>query len=169
MAVQPFVRPWPLFQFLDLLRNQYDSLEGVQAVSRPIPAHRTAQTQNKDTQTSMPQVELEPAIPVFERAKTVHALDRTATAIGTAVTPTGNYNNKNITKQNFPSESGSNRRRNSRLLWSWRFITVFARIHLCALFWARWIQSTFSHPMFQRPMPIQHSQSSDKVIRRLSV
>jgi hypothetical protein len=30
----------------------------------------------------MPWVEFEPMIPVFERAKTVHALDRAATVIG---------------------------------------------------------------------------------------
>jgi hypothetical protein len=30
----------------------------------------------------MPQVRFEPTIPMFERAKTVHALDRAATAIG---------------------------------------------------------------------------------------
>jgi hypothetical protein len=30
----------------------------------------------------MPQVRFEPTIPVFERAKTVHALDRAATVIG---------------------------------------------------------------------------------------
>jgi hypothetical protein len=30
----------------------------------------------------MPQVGFVPTIPVFERAKTVHALDRTATVIG---------------------------------------------------------------------------------------
>jgi hypothetical protein len=30
----------------------------------------------------MPQVGLEPTIPVFERAKTVHALDRAAIVIG---------------------------------------------------------------------------------------
>jgi hypothetical protein len=30
----------------------------------------------------MPRVRFEPMIPVFERAKTVHALDRTATVIG---------------------------------------------------------------------------------------
>jgi hypothetical protein len=30
----------------------------------------------------MPRVEFEPTIPVFERAKTVYALDRTATVIG---------------------------------------------------------------------------------------
>jgi hypothetical protein len=31
----------------------------------------------------MPQVEFEPAIPVFERAKAVHVLDRAASVIGT--------------------------------------------------------------------------------------
>jgi hypothetical protein len=49
---------------------------GDQAVARLLPAHRTAQTQ-----TSMSQVGFEPTIPVFERAKTVHALDRAATVI----------------------------------------------------------------------------------------
>jgi hypothetical protein len=51
-------------------------------VARPLPAHMTAQTQNKRTQASMPQVGFEPVIPVFERVKTVHALDRAATVFG---------------------------------------------------------------------------------------
>jgi hypothetical protein len=34
----------------------------------------------------MPQVGFESTIPVFERAKTVHALDRAATVIGTLIT-----------------------------------------------------------------------------------
>jgi hypothetical protein len=53
-----------------------------QPVTRPLPAHRTAQTQNKCTQASTPQVGFEPTIPVFKRAKTVHALDREASVIG---------------------------------------------------------------------------------------
>jgi hypothetical protein len=40
--------------------------------------HRTTQTQNKSRQTSMPLVGFEPTIPVFERAKAFHALDRAA-------------------------------------------------------------------------------------------
>jgi hypothetical protein len=40
------------------------------------------QKHNKRTQTSTPQVGFEPMIPVFERTKTVHALDRAATVIG---------------------------------------------------------------------------------------
>jgi hypothetical protein len=45
---------------------------GDQPVSRPLPIHRTTQTQNKRT----------PMIPVFERMKTVHASDLSATVIG---------------------------------------------------------------------------------------
>jgi hypothetical protein len=39
-------------------------------------------TQNKRTQTFMPWMGFEPTTPVFERPKTVHALDRAATVIG---------------------------------------------------------------------------------------
>jgi hypothetical protein len=52
-------------------------------------AHRKASAyagqhdQNKRIQISMPRVGFEPTIPAFERAKTVHALDRTASVIGT--------------------------------------------------------------------------------------
>jgi hypothetical protein len=42
----------------------------------------TTQTQNKRIQTSMPRVGFESTIPVFEHAKTVHALDRAAIVIG---------------------------------------------------------------------------------------
>jgi hypothetical protein len=39
-------------------------------------------TQNKRTQTSMPQVWFETTIPEFEQAKTVHAVDRAPTEFG---------------------------------------------------------------------------------------
>jgi hypothetical protein len=55
---------------------------GDQPVARQLPEHRTAQTQNKRTQTCMPEVGLEPTNPVFKRTKIVHALDRAATLIG---------------------------------------------------------------------------------------
>jgi hypothetical protein len=74
--------PWPLFQFLNLYTVGKIPWTGDQPVARPLPAHRTAQTQNKRTQTSMPWVGFEPTIPVFERAKAVHVLDREATVIG---------------------------------------------------------------------------------------
>jgi hypothetical protein len=57
---------------------------GYQPVARPLPTQRTAQTQNKPTHTSMPRVGFVPTIPAFERAKTVHALDRAATVIGSS-------------------------------------------------------------------------------------
>jgi hypothetical protein len=49
---------------------------------RPLFTHGKAQTQKKRTQTSLPRVGFEPTIPVFERAKTVQALDRAATVLG---------------------------------------------------------------------------------------
>jgi hypothetical protein len=55
---------------------------GDQPVVRPLPTHRTAQTQNKRTLKSIPQVGFEPTTPAFELAKTVHALDSAATLIG---------------------------------------------------------------------------------------
>jgi hypothetical protein len=55
---------------------------GDQAVARPLPARRKAQTQNKRTQTSTPQVAFESKVPVFEWAKTIHGLDRAAVVIG---------------------------------------------------------------------------------------
>jgi hypothetical protein len=44
----------------------------------------------------MPEVGFEPTIPVFERAKTVHALDSTATVIG--ITTTGSKTIVGISK-----------------------------------------------------------------------
>jgi hypothetical protein len=55
---------------------------GDQPVAWPLRTHRITQTQNKHTQTSMPRVAFEPTTPVFERAKTVYALDGAATVIG---------------------------------------------------------------------------------------
>jgi hypothetical protein len=82
MALQPFVETWPLFQVLDLSHGRTPST-GDQHVVRPLRAHRTAQRQNKHTQTSMPWVGFKPTIPVCERTKTVHALYLAATVIGT--------------------------------------------------------------------------------------
>jgi hypothetical protein len=43
--------------------------------------HTELHKHNKRTQTFMPRVRYEPTTPVFERAKTVHALDRAVTVI----------------------------------------------------------------------------------------
>jgi hypothetical protein len=69
------------FQFLDLYIVGRTPWTENQPVARSEPADRAAQTQNKRTQTSMPQVGFKPTIPVFERAKTVHVLDLVATVI----------------------------------------------------------------------------------------
>jgi hypothetical protein len=73
--------PWLYSPLLDLCRffSFFISYKvgrtiwtGDQPVARPLPIHRTAQTQNKHTQTSKPQVGFEPTISVFEWTKTVH-------------------------------------------------------------------------------------------------
>jgi hypothetical protein len=71
------------FQFLNLYTVGRTLWTGDQPVSRPLPTHRTTQIENKRTQTFMPRVGFESMIPVSERAKTVHGLDRAATVIGT--------------------------------------------------------------------------------------
>jgi hypothetical protein len=81
MALQPF-EPWRFFIFLTLYTVRRTPWTGDQHFARPVPAHRTTQTQNKRTQTSMSRVGFESTIPVFERAKTVHSLDRAANVIG---------------------------------------------------------------------------------------
>jgi hypothetical protein len=63
-----------VFSFLILYTVGRIPGTGYQPVARPLPTYRT-------TQTSMPRVRFEPTIPVLERAKTVHALDRAATVI----------------------------------------------------------------------------------------
>jgi hypothetical protein len=68
---------WPLIQFLNPYRVDRAPWTGNQPVARPLPTHRRTQTQ-----IPMPRVGFEPTIPVFERAKTVHALDRAATVRG---------------------------------------------------------------------------------------
>jgi hypothetical protein len=44
--------------------------------------HKTTQTHNKSTQTAMPREGFEPTMTLFQRAKTVYALDFMATVIG---------------------------------------------------------------------------------------
>jgi hypothetical protein len=54
---------------------------GDQPLARPL-MHTRHHKHNKRTQSSMPGMGFETIAPVFERAKTVHALDRAATGIG---------------------------------------------------------------------------------------
>jgi hypothetical protein len=77
MALQPL---WALSQKLyTICRTPWTS---DQPIARPLPTQRTTQIQNKRTQKFMPQAGFERTIPAFERAKTGHALDRSATVIG---------------------------------------------------------------------------------------
>jgi hypothetical protein len=77
----PFVEG-RLFSFVILYRVGRNPRMGDQPVARPLPTQRTTETQNKHKQTSMPRVGFESTIPMFERAKTLHALDRATIAIG---------------------------------------------------------------------------------------
>jgi hypothetical protein len=70
------------FAFLILYTVGRTPWTGEQPVARLLPTHRTTQTQNKRTHTSMPRVGFEPTISMFEWAKMVHSLDRAATVIG---------------------------------------------------------------------------------------
>jgi FAD synthase len=69
------------FVSLQILKLRH-SVEHVGRVISPSQGRYLTQKQNKHKQTSVPQVAFEPTIPVFERAKTVHVLDRAATVIG---------------------------------------------------------------------------------------
>jgi hypothetical protein len=46
MAVLSFVGPWSLFQFLNIYKVGRTPWTGDQPVARPLPTHRTIQTQN---------------------------------------------------------------------------------------------------------------------------
>jgi hypothetical protein len=54
MSLQPFVGPWPLLQFRNLFytdgRIPWTS---DQSIARPLPTHRTTQTQNERTHTDI--------------------------------------------------------------------------------------------------------------------
>jgi hypothetical protein len=80
MALQPFGLRH-LFQILNPIHSR-TPWTGDQPVARALPTHRTTQTQNKRTETSMLLVEFEPTTPVSEQAKTIHALHCAATVIG---------------------------------------------------------------------------------------
>jgi hypothetical protein len=71
------------FSFMIIFTDGRTPWASDQLVARPLPKYRTTQTQNKHThQTSMSGVEFEPTIPAFERTKTVHVFDRSATVTG---------------------------------------------------------------------------------------
>jgi hypothetical protein len=84
MALQPF-RPWPLFPILSYTQSVGLLGRRISPSQAATFTNRTTQAYNKRTQTYMPRVGFESTIPVFERAKTVHVLDRAATVTGTQI------------------------------------------------------------------------------------
>jgi hypothetical protein len=85
-----------LFQFHDHFADGRTPWTSDQLIAKPLPKHRTRQTQNKHShQTSMPCVGFEPTIPASERAKTVHALERSTTVTGLmkALSPSCSWTN----------------------------------------------------------------------------
>jgi hypothetical protein len=82
MNVQPFVGPWPLFEFHNLFTQSVEHLGRWISSSQGRYLHTGQHRHRINTHISMPQVGFEPRILVFERTKTVHALDRAATVMG---------------------------------------------------------------------------------------
>jgi hypothetical protein len=78
----PFVGSYSFFSFFVLYTVGRIHWTGDQHVARPLPTHRTTQTQNKRKQTSMLRVGFVPMIPAFEGAETIHDLDLVATVTG---------------------------------------------------------------------------------------
>jgi hypothetical protein len=75
LGAEACVKGFLSFQFLNLYTVGRTPWKGDQPDTRPLPI-MTIQTQNKRKQTSMLWVIFEPNIPVYELAKTFHALDR---------------------------------------------------------------------------------------------
>jgi hypothetical protein len=82
MALQTFIGPWPLLQF----RNHFFTNVGLlgrvisRSQGRNLHAGQNKRSINAHRYPSL--TGMEPTIPPFQRAKTVHALDRTVTVIG---------------------------------------------------------------------------------------
>jgi hypothetical protein len=77
------LRTLAVFQFLNPKHSRQASLDGGSARRKVVTyTQDNTKTQNKFVQTSMSRVGFELTTLVFERAKTIHALDRAATVIG---------------------------------------------------------------------------------------
>jgi hypothetical protein len=77
------LQPWPLFQFIDPVHRQQESLYRG-SVRRKVSTYTQDNTNTEWThtiQTFMPWVGFEPTITALERVKTVRAVDHGATVI----------------------------------------------------------------------------------------
>jgi hypothetical protein len=90
MTVQSFVEPWPFFSFLILSTVGRTPWAGDQPYTRPLPTHRTTQTQNKRIQYRHPWLEWDsnPRSSVRE-SEDSYTLDRAATVNGSLSAYTG--------------------------------------------------------------------------------
>jgi hypothetical protein len=86
--IHPFIHLWLYSHLFDLGSVSWSFTQSVGLLGRGIrPSqghylHTEEHKHNKRTQTSMPQVRFETRIPVFEQAKTAHALCGANTMIG---------------------------------------------------------------------------------------
>jgi hypothetical protein len=69
----PFIGPWPLLQFRDLVTQTAGPLGRMISPSQGLYLYTGQHKHRINTQTSMPRVGFEPTIPASERAKTVVA------------------------------------------------------------------------------------------------
>jgi hypothetical protein len=92
------------FSFLILYSVGRTPWTGDQSVARPLPTHRTTQTQSKCTQISMPLMGIRTNDPSVWEAKAVHALDSAATVIGLLIA----YKVENDAGCNIPSDTSVN-------------------------------------------------------------
>jgi hypothetical protein len=74
MALQPLVRPRPLFQFLNRIHSRQDSLDGDQL------------SQGRYYLYTGKHTDIHASSEIRTQSKTVHALDRAAAVIGAFVT-----------------------------------------------------------------------------------
>jgi hypothetical protein len=81
----PFLGPGLFLSFVHICTQTVGLLGPGISLSQGYYMHTGQHKQNKHTQTFMPSEGFEPMIPAFQRAKTVHALDRAATVIGRSV------------------------------------------------------------------------------------
>jgi hypothetical protein len=94
MALPAHSWPRPFIQFRNHFSDGRTPRTSDELVARPLPTHRTTQTQNKRIhthQTSMLWAGFEPSIPASERAKTVHALGSATTVTGVSNIKISNY------------------------------------------------------------------------------
>jgi hypothetical protein len=98
MALQPFVGPGLFFSFLIIFTQTVGLLGGVVSPSQSRYIHAGQHKHRINARTDIHALSgIQPTIPAFEGTKTVHALDRAVTVIGSYIHKVnGNTNNYRI-------------------------------------------------------------------------